>query len=171
MSGNPTTNKLPILNTNGIFITDPTEVANTLGRFYSRFTQTHHSNTNSIVTPSSYVFYTHINFNYNMSFTPHELRSSIKSSGHTAVGPDNIHYSFFEHIPLSCFTYILNFFNHIWSTHTLPPSWSHSIILSIRKHNKPEHQPSSFRPISLTSCLGKLLQRMVAKRLSYTMNK
>ena len=58
-------------------------------------------------------------------------------------------------------------FNLSWSTHTFPSAWKQSTIIPILKPGKPSDSPSSYRPISLTSCTSKLFERMVLGRLTY----
>ena len=43
--------------------------------------------------------------------------------------------------------------------------WLHSIIVPLHKPNKPTNLPSSYRPISLTNHLCKLVEKMVTVRL------
>jgi len=47
----------------------------------------------------------------------------------------------------------------------LHPSWKHSIVLPFPKAHKPSHLPSSYRPISLTSHVCKLMEKVVGQRL------
>ncbi len=53
-------------------------------------------------------------------------------------------------------------------TSTFPPAWKTSVILPLSKNAHKERSMSNVRPISLQSCLGKLLNklRMLAHRLS-----
>jgi ribonuclease HI len=46
----------------------------------------------------------------------------------------------------------------------------HSIVIPIHKPGKPTRQATSYRPISLTSCLGKLLERIITVRLTHYLN-
>ena len=62
---------------------------------------------------------------------------------------------------------ILQTFNNLWQSHVFPETLKESIIIAIPKPGKDKSNPNSYRPIALTSCLGKLLERMVAKRLSF----
>ena len=43
----------------------------------------------------------------------------------------------------------------------------HPIIIPLLKHSTPASDIASFRPISLTSCVVKLLERMLAERLYF----
>jgi len=61
---------------------------------------------------------------------------------------------------------MLQLFNKIWFTGKIPSSWLHSIIVPIPKPNKPAHLPSSYRPISLTSNICKLFEKMIVCRLN-----
>jgi len=48
----------------------------------------------------------------------------------------------------------------------MPPSWLHSTVVSIAKPNQPSHLPSSYRPISPTSNVCKLFEKMVVCHLN-----
>lgn len=51
---------------------------------------------------------------------------------------------------------------------TMPAVWKTARILPLRKPNKPDYTvPKAFRPISLLPTLGKILELVVARRLSY----
>ena len=47
----------------------------------------------------------------------------------------------------------------------LPDRWREAVIIPIRKKQKDKTKKSSYRPISLLSCLGKVMERMVSTRL------
>lgn len=49
--------------------------------------------------------------------------------------------------------------------HYIPQSYKNSIIIPISKPNSDKTTISSYRPISLNSCLSKLLDKIIAKRL------
>ncbi|KAM7294073.1 protein FAM135A isoform X1 [Ixodes scapularis] len=55
-------------------------------------------------------------------------------------------------------------FNEVWRTGSVPPTWKHAVVAFIPKPGK-ELSVSNLRPISLTSCLGKLLEHVILNRL------
>ncbi|MBJ5584688.1 reverse transcriptase family protein, partial [Salmonella enterica subsp. enterica serovar Typhimurium] len=55
----------------------------------------------------------------------------------------------------------------IWCEHVFPDSWRVAIVLPFPKPGKDPAIPSNYRPIALTSCLCKLLERMVNARLMW----
>ena len=61
--------------------------------------------------------------------------------------------------------FLLHIFNLSWSLHSFPSIWKTSSIISIHKMEKPLNSPASFRPISLTSCVLKLIERIILSRL------
>jgi len=103
----------------------------------------------------------------NEPFSLAELQAVIKSSPNTAPGLDNICYQMFKHMTPVSLQVVLQLFNRYWISGELPPSWKHSIVLPFPKANKPTHLPSSYRPISLTSHVYKLLEKMVVRRLKW----
>ena len=101
-------------------------------------------------------------------FSSLELSTAISQlSTSTSLGTDQITYPLLTHLPQSVLHFLLYIFNLSWSTHTFPSSWKQSTIIHILKPEKPSNSPSSYRPISLTSCTSKLFERLVLGRLTY----
>ncbi|KAM7312834.1 uncharacterized protein ISCGN_009738 [Ixodes scapularis] len=59
---------------------------------------------------------------------------------------------------------LTNFFNQHWEEGTLPAAWKHADIILIPKTGKPP-KLENLRPISLTSCIGKLFEHVILNRL------
>ena len=55
--------------------------------------------------------------------------------------------------------------NKLWEDGTFPDSWSSSTLIPILKLRKPPADPASYRPISLSSCASKFMERMVNGRI------
>ena len=103
-----------------------------------------------------------------LPFSSLELSAAISQLlTSTSSGPDQITYPLLIHLPQSALRFLLYIFNLSWSTHTFPATWKKPTIIYILKPGKPSDSPSSYRPISLTSCTSKLFERMVLGRLTY----
>ena len=72
-----------------------------------------------------------------------------------------------KHLPRSCMDFLFYIFNLSWSSHSFPSIWKTSSIIPIHKMGKPLDFPASFRPISLTSCVSKLFERIILSRLLF----
>lgn len=108
---------------------------------------------------------------YNIPFTLEELSACLSSSSNTAPGPDKISYQIIRHLPRESLAVLLQIFNEIWSTQTFPDSWRLATVVPIPKPGKDLSDASNYRPISLTSCLCKLMEKMVNKRLMWYLEK
>ena len=53
----------------------------------------------------------------------------------------------------------------MWETGKFPESWEVATVIPVPKPGKDHTQPNNYRPISLTSCLCKTLERMINVRL------
>ena len=102
---------------------------------------------------------------YNEPFSLLELSRSLQQCHHTAVGPDEIHYAFIQHLPNTVLSILLDSFNSIWSLETFPSCWRQAVIIPVAKPGKDPTIPNNYRPIALTSCLCKTFERMVNQRL------
>ena len=60
---------------------------------------------------------------------------------------------------------LLNILNKIWSSGDFPESWREATVIPLPKAGKNPSDPSSYRPIALTSCLCKTMERMINTRL------
>ena len=72
-----------------------------------------------------------------------------------------------KHLPDISLETLLNIFNYIWTTGKFPDGWQHATIIPIPKPGKDLAEPNNYRPIALTSCLCKTLERMINKRLTW----
>ena len=101
-------------------------------------------------------------------FSPAEFLAAVSNlSSSTATGPDKVAYPMLKHLPLSGMDFLLYIFNLSWFSHSFPSIWKTSSIIPIHKMGKPLDSPASFRPISLTSCLSKLFERIIQFHLLF----
>ena len=95
------------------------------------------------------------------------LAAASNLSSSTATGPDKVAYPMLKHLPRSGMDFLLHIFNLSWFSNSFPSIWKTSSIIPIYKMGKPLNSPASFRPISLTSCVSKLFQRIILSRLLF----
>ena len=102
------------------------------------------------------------------SFThPEFLAAASNLFSFTATGPDKVAYPMLKHLPRSGRDFLLHIFNLSWSSHSFPSISKTSSIIPIHKMGKPLDSPASFRPISLTSCVSKLFERIILSRVHF----
>ena len=111
------------------------------------------------------------NEHYNKDFTIKELRKALKKCHDTAVGCDDIHYQFLKHLPFRSLDSLLRIFNQVWHTGILPDSWKEAIVIPVPKPGRDSTNPANYRPIALTSCICKTMERMVNDRLVWFLEK
>ena len=92
---------------------------------------------------------------------PRAWRSAEKDE----AGPDGITNEMLKHLGPGAKRTLLRIYNQSWSTGTVPTIWKEAVIRPIPKKGKDKRDPSSYRPISVLSCVGKLLERIISKRL------
>lgn len=102
---------------------------------------------------------------YNVPFSHSELRIALSQCQDSSPGIDDIPYAFLRHMSDSAFTFLLDLYNVIWNTGEFPSTWSVAMVVPIPKPGKDPLQTTNYRPISLTSCLCKVLEKMVNARL------
>ena len=102
---------------------------------------------------------------YNVPFTVVELEDALQHCNNTAAGEDTIHYLMLKHLPEESVQFLVSLFNRIWVSDDFPSSWRTSVVLPFPKKGKDALISSNYRPIALTSCLCKLLEKIVNKRL------
>jgi ribonuclease HI len=114
-----------------------------------------------------------INFNsksylsYNSDFTLSELKHALQTTNKSSSGPDNISYAMIKNLPPHSLSNLLALYNKIWKERIFPSSWRMATVIPILKPGKDPTSPLSYRPIALTNCLCKLLEKMINSRLIY----
>ena len=116
-------------------------------------------------------FKTNKNLRYNKKFTMRDLKRSLKKSNNSSPGPDQIHYEILHHLPIETLHILLDIINETWKSDTFPESWRVALIISIPKPGKDNFNPLNYRPIALTSCICKTVERMVNERLVWYLEK
>ena len=97
-----------------------------------------------------------------------ELERAISETGsNKAAGRDEIPYEFIRHLGAKAKKMILSLMNKCWRGSQLPRQWRTATIRTLLKDGKDPKMTTSYRPISLTSCLGKILEKIVADRMMY----
>ena len=100
-------------------------------------------------------------------FTLDKLNSVVSNIIHKAMGPDGISNLLVKHAPASFRNVLLFLFNFSWHNGVLPDVWRQAHTCALYKGSpNPRSQPKSYRPISLTSCVVKIFERMVLERLA-----
>ena len=108
----------------------------------------------------------------NLDFSMRELEDALHQLKEgKSSGEDQIDNAMLKHLPPVSKQYLLDFFNRLWTEGSFPQDWKTSIILPILKSGKDQSNPKNYRPISLTSNICKLIERMVNNRLIWFLEK
>ncbi|TLM55613.1 hypothetical protein FEC34_19250, partial [Acinetobacter baumannii] len=99
--------------------------------------------------------------------TPSDLRLIIKRmKRRKAPGEDGIPSLAFFHFHETVVSYMTRLFNSILSTGHFPGIWKLGKVIALPKPGKDRRNPSSYRPITLLSHVGKLFERLLLRRVS-----
>lgn len=168
MSGKKTMNPIKHLSVDNTLITEKKQIADSLAKQFAK-------NSNQINPKFQKIKYNAEKHKLNLSSDNHEtynelisleeLINSIKKSHNTAVGPDKIHNEFLKQLPEESIKCLLNVLNNTWENNLFPEIWKEMIIIPIPKTGKDSSNPQNYRPIALTSCLCKTLERIANQRL------
>ena len=74
------------------------------------------------------------------------------------VESPSIPFVFLHHIPETKLHLLLSFFNYIWQT-GFPLQWHETLVVPVLKAGKAAVNPESCRPIALTNCLCKTMEK------------
>lgn len=105
------------------------------------------------------------NLEINEPFSWEELQHALSRSNGKSAGPDDLGYPLLKKLPLEGKCCMLEMLNQLWVSDTYPTLWKESLVVPIPKANEKDRGTSKFRPIALTSCMAKVFERMVNRRL------
>ena len=108
----------------------------------------------------------------NESFSMNELNSAIKQCKQkSSPGQDNISYEMLKHMPKSSLRILLRLYNQLFSEGRVLHEWKEAVVIPIHKPGTDATLPGSYRPISLTSVLCKIMERLITNRLVWFLEK
>jgi potassium voltage-gated channel Eag-related subfamily H protein 8 len=76
-----------------------------------------------------------------------------------------------RHFHPSLKEFLLSLYNRIYTEEEFPTSWLNTTILPFEKIGKDSTKVENYRPIALTSCVCKLLDKILYARLSWVLEK
>ena len=86
-----------------------------------------------------------------------------------AAGPDDIHPRLLKRLPEVAIRRYWRLFNKSFERAEVPQNWRRARIIPILKAGKDAANIGSYRPVSLTSCVGKWCERVLASRIRFKM--
>ncbi|XP_037565503.1 uncharacterized protein LOC119445258 [Dermacentor silvarum] len=97
-----------------------------------------------------------------------EVYAAVRScTRNTTAGADKINNAMIRNLSKAQIRDLTKYLNDsLWEKNEIPSEWKHSEIIVIPKPGK-KPAVEALRPISLTSCLGKLYERVVQTRLQH----
>src|SRR6218665_1291240 len=108
----------------------------------------------------------------NEIFNMQELQAAIKQSKKkSSPGADNISYEMIRYLPKSSLVIFLDLYNKLWLNGQTIPEWNEAIVLPIIIPGTDASNPQSYRPISLSPVLCKIMERMITNRLVWYLEK
>ena len=177
MQGKYSTPRLPLLKTStGDLVQEPQVTSNMFARAFSSVSSTNNYS-DTFKSHKLKEEKRHLNFDtreehdYNLPFSLSEFKHCLSLTSESSPGIDKITYSMIKNSHPSLQRRILQIFNHLYKSFLFPTEWGTAIVIAMERAGKDTTEPLESRPISLTSCLGKLMERMVNPRLMWILEK
>lgn len=104
-------------------------------------------------------------FTHKLPFTSRELKDALAHCASSASGPDGLPYAQIHHLDSHVLVVLLSHHNQMWISGNFPPEWHPAFEFPIPKYGKELTLPINSRPISLTECLCKLMEKMINPQL------
>ncbi|NQY31519.1 MAG: reverse transcriptase family protein, partial [Flavobacteriaceae bacterium] len=110
-------------------------------------------------------------YSYDIMLTVKEIQRAVSNIKINAPGGDKINNWFLKNLPLDVLKILLFIFNKSYTEGEFPKVWKTADIIPIFKTGKDPKNPINYRPISLLSCLGKLMEKIIYNRLYWISEK
>lgn len=101
-----------------------------------------------------------------INVTQEEVQSAIqKLKNRKAPGHDSVPNFAIKHFPLNMILLLATLFTSMNRLSYFPNKWKHAIVSPVHKPGKPKNTSSSYRPISLLSCISKVYETILCIRI------
>ena len=173
LKGNPLPNTIKYLKLpNNIVLDQTIDIANALGNSWSAYSS--NCNFSETYQENKSIVQNNIDISYNLSkrakciekeITLIELQACLSSLHGKTPGYDQITYTMLKNLENSDKLKLCQLYNKILNSSVIPFQWKNAIVIPIVKPNKPIDSIAAYRPISLLSCISKLLDKIISRRL------
>jgi len=102
----------------------------------------------------------------NEPITMSELNSSLQEIKSNNYGSDKIPFLFIQNLSTKGKLLLLELYNNVWLSGTIPKSWKNASITPVPKKEQEKHQPSGYHPISVLCNLSKTPKKIIYNRLN-----
>lgn len=163
-------------NSNSEFITNKSEIAEEICQYWSEqskdynFSIAFQSEKNKIKNFCSQLEHSDSAKKIEEDITTMELCIALNSLKGQTPGIDKISYSMIKHLPQSVKTRLIKLYNSVLNN-DIPDYFKVSLVLPILKPTSDKSDINSYRPISLNSCCAKTLDKIIANRLWWYLEK
>lgn len=99
--------------------------------------------------------------------TVEEVLVAISDLKPTTMGDDLVHNEMLRNLNYDNTKLVTHLFNLSLSKSYIPSEWRRSTVCPILKPHKDPTDPESYRPMAITSCLGKLCEKLISRRLTW----
>eukprot|EP00744_Colponema_vietnamica_P004012 GILI01006058.1.p1 GENE.GILI01006058.1~~GILI01006058.1.p1 ORF type:complete len:1145 (+),score=82.10 GILI01006058.1:283-3717(+) len=145
------------LTVNNSDVTDPKKQADAFVRHYARHSQGATKHVTKLKVRKTTTFF---------EITPEELKAAITTAATgKAAGEDEIFAEQLKQLPEDAFETLRSILNASLKTGEVPQLLRNSVIVPLLKPGKAGNVLDSYRPISLTSSISKVMERVVITRL------
>ena len=111
-------------------------------------------------------------FSLNADITVKEVKFAISElKANTVAGPDGPTHLALKNLPEDAISLLCRLFNKSWTSGVVPDEWKRAYIRPILKNNCEKSVLGSWRPISQSSSMCKIMEKVVNKRLVWFMEK
>lgn len=159
IKGSPS-NKISMIMKGPDPVHDPNQIPEVLAEHYLVIFSKHPHDSPQISEPSS------PQSSLNNPLTFQELTAALSRTKNSSPGLDGVTTPFIKNLSPAQLQCILNLFNAIWTEGSIPTAWKNSVLIPLHKPGKSRFSPAGYRPIALTSHIGKLLERIINFRLT-----
>lgn len=95
-----------------------------------------------------------------------KIVDELRRTKNTAPGDDGIHYHHIRNLPISALDYLAEIYEKCIRCCYFPTKWKSGVTALIQKPGKDPSSAANYRPITLLVALGKVLERVVNRKLT-----
>ncbi|GBO18789.1 hypothetical protein AVEN_102122-1 [Araneus ventricosus] len=161
-------NSISVLHVNGQSISSPKNIGNSIASTLSDASSIRNYtflNRKSGIEKQKLNFSAQSYLQSNSNFSFEEFQSCLSTVLKPSPGPDNISYLMIQNLASVSQKNLLCLYNRIRNEHYFSTLWQQAVVIPPLKAGKDPTNPSSYLPIALTSCLCKLFEKIINRRL------